>query len=83
MCCIYRISKGPDVGELVDSSEGLEAFAREHGPGRYPVDEHALEAFEGSNAKARAWGTIIHQPDGRIAFKPFFFGDHGAVELPD
>jgi hypothetical protein len=23
-----------------------------------------------------AWGTVIRQPDGRIALKPFFYGDH-------
>jgi hypothetical protein len=81
---IYRNTKGPYVGDLVDSTEALDAFTREHGPGRYQVDEHSLDAFEGSNAKARAWGTVIHQPDGRIALKPFFFGDHyGVQDLPD
>jgi hypothetical protein len=77
---VYRISKGPDVGQLVDSAESLEAFARDHGAGRYHVDEHSLEPCDGSNAKAHAWGTVIHQPDGRVAVKPFFFGDHRAVE---
>jgi hypothetical protein len=80
MSHIYRITKSPDVCDLVDSTEALEAFAREHGPGRYQVDEHSLDAFEGSNAKARGWGTVIHQPDGRIALKPFFFGDHRAID---
>jgi hypothetical protein len=63
-----------------EPEQALEEFARENGPGRYQVDEHFLDHFEGSNAKARAWGTVIHQPDGRIAVKPFFFGDHRAVE---
>jgi hypothetical protein len=64
------------VGDYVDSVESLKTFARDHGPGRYVVDEHALEPFERSNAKARGWGTVIHQRDGRIAVKPFFFGVH-------
>jgi hypothetical protein len=84
MTHIYRITRSSDVGALVDSVEALEAFARELGPGCYTVDEHSLDSFEGSNAKARGWGTIIHQPDGRIALKPFFFGYHYAVQdLPD
>lgn len=80
---MYRISKNPDVGQLVDTEQALEEFARENAPGRYRVDLHSLEPFEGSNAKARGVGVIIHQPDGRIAVKPFFFGDHRAAELPD
>jgi len=28
-------------------------------------------------------GVIVHQPDGRIAVKPFFFGDHYALVLPE
>jgi hypothetical protein len=80
MTHVYRITKSPDVGTLVDSEEDLEAFARDHGPGPYHVDEHSLDPFEGSNAKARGWGTIIHQPNGRIAVKPFFFGDHRAID---
>jgi hypothetical protein len=39
MTHVYRISKGPDVRAVVDSIESLEAFARDHGPGRYHVDE--------------------------------------------
>jgi hypothetical protein len=31
---IYRVSKGPEVGDILDSIESLEAFARDHGPGR-------------------------------------------------
>jgi len=82
MTHVYRITKSPVVGALVNFGEELELFARENGPGRYHVDEHSLEPFEGSNAKARAWGTVIHQPDGRVALKPFFFGDHYAAKLP-
>jgi len=77
---IYRRSKGFNLGDLVDSVEEFTAFAREHGPGRYDVDEHPPRPVEGSNATARAWGTVIHQPDGRVALNPFFFGDQVPVE---
>ena len=80
---IHRISKGPNVGDILDSIESLEAFARNHGPGRYDVDEHSLDPFPGTTVSARAWGTVIHQPNGRIVVKPYFFGDHYAVELPE
>jgi hypothetical protein len=73
---VYRITKGAHIGGLVDSTEALVAFARANGPGRYQIDQHSLDAFRGSNAKARGWGTAIHQPDGEIAVKPFFFGNH-------
>jgi hypothetical protein len=82
MPLVYRITKNPFVGELVDSTEAAESFAREHGPGRYQVDEHSLDPFPGTEISARAWGTIIHQPNGRNALKPYFFGDHYAVVLP-
>jgi len=45
MTHVYRITKGPNVGELVDSIESVEAFARQHGPDRYDVDEHSLDPF--------------------------------------
>jgi hypothetical protein len=76
-----RIARGPDVGDILDSIESLEAFARNHGPGRYDVDEHSLDPFPGSKVSARAWGTVIHQPDGRIAVKPYFFGDNFAAHI--
>jgi hypothetical protein len=77
---VYRVSKDSGVGVLVDSIPAAEALVREYGPGRYQIDEHASEPFEASTAKARGWGTIIHQPDGRLAVKRFFFGDHVPVE---
>jgi hypothetical protein len=39
---LYCVSEGPDVGDILDSMESLEAFARDHGPGGYDVDEHSL-----------------------------------------
>ena len=82
MTHIYRISKGPGIGDILDSIESLETLAPDHGPGRYHVDEHSLDPFPGTRVSARAWGTVIHQPDGRIAVKPYFFGDHYAIVLP-
>jgi len=67
----FRISKGPDVGDILDSIEALTAFAREHGPGIYYVDVHSLEPFTGSNVSARPWGKVVHWPkNGEIVFEP-------------
>jgi len=60
MTHVYRITKSPDFGDLVHTVEALEAFARDHGPGRYDVDEHSLHPFPGTKATARAWGKVIH-----------------------
>jgi len=70
MTRVSRISKGPDVGDFFDSSEALSAFARDHGPGRYDVDEHSLDAFPGSNVSAEAWGKVIHHQDGQVVLDP-------------
>jgi hypothetical protein len=43
MTRVYRISEGPDVGDILDSVEALQASARDHGPGRYDVDEHSRD----------------------------------------
>ena len=40
MSRVYRITKSLDIGDTLDSIESVEAFARDHGPGRYDVDEH-------------------------------------------
>ena len=82
MTHVFRISKGPVVGDILASVESCEAFARDHGPGRYHVDEHSLNPFPGRKVSARSWGTVIHQSNGRIALKPYFYGDHYAVKLP-
>jgi hypothetical protein len=42
---VHRISKGPEVCDILHSIDALRAFAREHGPGRYDVDEHSLDPF--------------------------------------
>jgi hypothetical protein len=61
---IYRITKSPEVGDLVDSVDALKSFARDHGPGRYDVDEHSLDPLPGTKVTARAWGKVIHYEDG-------------------
>jgi hypothetical protein len=67
---VYRISKGRDVGDILDSVEALETFARSHGKGRYDVDEHFLDPFPGTNVAARAWGKVIHRQDGQVVLDP-------------
>jgi hypothetical protein len=62
----YRITKSPEVGDIVDSVDALKLFAREHGQGRYEVDEHSLEPFPGTKVTARAWGKVIHHKDGQV-----------------
>jgi hypothetical protein len=62
----FRISKGPSVGDILDSIESLEAFARQHGPGRYNVDEHSLDLFPGTKVSAGAGGKLIHHKDGQV-----------------
>jgi hypothetical protein len=66
----YRITKSPEVGDLVESVDALKSFAREHGPVRYGVDEHSLDPFTGTNVTARAWGKVIHQKDGHVVMDP-------------
>ena len=56
--------------QILDSIESLEAFAREHGPGRYDVDEHSLDPFPGTKVSARAWGKVIHHQDGQVVLDP-------------
>jgi hypothetical protein len=67
---VYRVTKSPEVGDLVDSIPAAETFARENGPGRYHVDEHATDRLHGSKSTARAWGTVIHHQDGRVVLEP-------------
>jgi hypothetical protein len=66
MTHVYRVFKGPNVGDILDSIESLEAFARGHGPGRYNVDEHSFDPFPGTKVSARVWGKVIHHPGGQV-----------------
>jgi hypothetical protein len=70
MTLIYRISKGPDVGDVLDSVESLPEFARGHGTGRYDVDEHSREPLPGTNVSARSWGKVIHHEDDQVVLDP-------------
>ena len=70
MSQVYRVTKSPEIGRLVDSIPATETFARENGPGRYHVDEHASDPLPGSKTTARAWDNVIHQPDGQIVLEP-------------
>ncbi len=71
MIHIYRITKSPEVGEVVDSIEAAETFARDLSPGRYSVDEHSLDPFPGTKVSARAWGKVIHHKNGDVVVDPF------------
>jgi hypothetical protein len=70
MTHVYRISKGPDVGDILDSIESLELFARDHGPGRYHVNDHSLDAFPGTKVSARSWGKVIHHKVRHVVLDP-------------
>jgi len=67
---IYRITKSPKVGEIVDSVDALESFARDHGPGRYDVGEHSLDPFPCAKVTARTSGKVIHHQDGHVVMDP-------------
>jgi hypothetical protein len=80
---MFRISKDLNTVEDIESEDEIESTVRALGPSRYHIDEIVLDPFPSGHC-SRAWGVGIHQPDGRIALKPFFYGDHVAVEpFPD
>jgi hypothetical protein len=58
MTRIYRISKGPGVGDLLASVEAIQTFARDHGPRRYDVDEHSLRPCPGTKVSAPEKGWV-------------------------
>jgi hypothetical protein len=64
---VYRISKGNDVGGIVDSIEAIEDFACQRGPGQYHVDEISSDPMT-SGQTSRKWGTVIVAPDGTVIF---------------
>jgi hypothetical protein len=71
---IYRITKSPKVGDIVDSVDALKSFAHENGPGPYDVDEHSLDPLLGTKVTARAWGKVINYEDGHVAMDPIPWG---------
>jgi hypothetical protein len=70
MSSVYRVTKSTEAGAIVDTVAGIEAYARDRGPGRYHVDEHATDPFPGSHCTSRAWGVVIHQKDGEVILNP-------------
>jgi hypothetical protein len=69
MTAVYRISKSPDIGEILDSVEALQAFARDYTPGRHDVNEHSLDQFRGSKVSASARGKVIDRHDHQVDLK--------------
>jgi hypothetical protein len=79
---MFRISRnGQKTVVDVDAEEQIEPVVRAAKPGLCHVDEIRPnhDVFT-SGQNSRAWGTVIHQPDGRIALEPFFWGDHLPIE---
>jgi hypothetical protein len=78
---MFRISVNGKPVVDVDTEEQIEPIVRAGKPGRYHVDEirpnHDLFP---SGHSSRPWGTVTLELDGRIAVKPFFYGDHVAAE---
>ena len=66
---VFRIPNGPHVGDILDSIESLEAFAPDHGPGRFNVDEHSLDPFPRTRSRPGR-EKAIHLTDGQIVLDP-------------
>jgi hypothetical protein len=65
-----RIVRGPDIRYILDSIGSLDPFAREHGPGRYDVDEHSLDPFPGTNCPQGRCGKVTGHQDGQVVLDP-------------
>ncbi len=65
----YHISNQADADGIVQTVAAIGAFAREHGPGCYSVDVRFRHLFPGCIDSSRAWGKVIHHPDGKIAIR--------------
>jgi hypothetical protein len=78
---MFRISTHADSSVDVETVEQIEAAVRAGKPGRYHVDEiRPNDDLFPSGHSSRPWGTAIHHPDGRVALKRFFYGDHVAAD---
>ena len=66
---IYRITNGPDLGDIVQAVDDLKAFARAHGPGCYHIDEITSDPLP-SGHTSRRWGLAISHPDGSVELEP-------------
>jgi hypothetical protein len=67
---VYRITKSPAVGDLLDSVEAVEAYVGENGLGRYAIDEHAADPSPGSESTARGWDSMIQHRGGQVVLDP-------------
>jgi hypothetical protein len=63
---VHSISTRPNVGDILESIESLEAFAHNHGPGRYHVEEIGSGPLP-SGHTSRRWGIVIAKPDGTVS----------------
>jgi hypothetical protein len=59
MTRVLRISKGTIVGDILDSIEALQEFAREHGAARYDINVHSLER----SPRIERLGQVVGQDD--------------------
>jgi len=69
MTRVYRISKGTDVGDTIDSIDAIAGFTRAHGPSRYRVDEISRDLLLLGHT-SRRWGVVINHADGTVVVEP-------------
>jgi hypothetical protein len=62
----YHISNEAHVGGIVQTIDAIGAFARDHGPGCYVVNQHFPDPLHDSVELSKAWGKAIHHPDGKV-----------------
>jgi len=62
----YHVSNEAGAGGIVQTVDAIGAFARDHGPGCYVVDEHFPNPLDDSVDSSRVWGKVIHHLDGKV-----------------
>src|ERR1700733_14056876 len=65
----FHISNDAHIDGVVQTIEAIGAFARDHGPGRYVVNEHYPNPLHDSFNSSKVWGEVIHHLDGKIAIR--------------
>jgi hypothetical protein len=65
----FHISNDAHIDGVVQTIEAIGAFARDHGPGRYVVNEHYPDPLQDSFNSSKVWGEVIHHLDGKIAIR--------------
>jgi hypothetical protein len=80
---MFRISDSADCWVAdVYTVEQIGATVQSVMRGHYLVEEIGADDNPvPSSHRSRAWGTAIHQPDGRVALRPFFYCDYVASPL--